>query len=167
MLIKKAISQLLQVRFVLDQINSEEFNRKMPILRGSSIGGHVRHILEFYQCLLMDPASNEVNYDQRKRNMLLEENLKFATDFLVEIIDELEKVEANRRILLIAEYDNEITKMETSLYREIAYNIEHTIHHLAILAMAVKIEFVHITLPEELGYADSTLKFIRTQMVNA
>ena len=56
-----------------------------------SIGKHVRHVVEFYECLLLNSINDVVNYDERKRNLLLEENLKYTIDYITEIIDVLQK----------------------------------------------------------------------------
>ncbi len=163
MLKKKAIEQLLVVKSILSQMDDFEYSLKLEILKNSSIGSHVRHIVEFYECLIMNPSDGLVNYDQRKRNMLLENSVKYAQDFIAEIIDKIEMVESNKRILLAAEYSDEVLTMETSLYRELSYNIEHTVHHLALVRIAISQHFSKIELPDNFGYADSTVKYLKMQ----
>lgn len=165
MLKKKAIEQLLVVKSILSQMDDLEYSLKLEILKNSSIGSHVRHIVEFYECLLVSPTDGIVNYDQRKRNLLLETSFKYAQDFIVEMIDRLESIKSNRRILLVTEYAKESVSMETSLFREISYNIEHTVHHLAIIGIAISQNFSHIILPDNLGYADSTIQYSKTQNI--
>lgn len=165
MLKQEAIKQLLSVQSILSQIKDEDYNATLTTLKGASIGKHIRHIVEFYECLLFNNVDNTVNYDTRKRNLLLEENVKYTEDFITEIVDALIKIENNSRVLLIAKYQDQNITMESSIYREITYNIEHTVHHLAIISIAIPIHFNYIDLSENFGYADSTIQYLKSQQV--
>lgn len=163
MLKQEAIDKLLSLKGILNQIKDEHYNLPLSTLMGASVGKHVRHIVEFYECLLGNSENNLVNYDDRKRNIFLEENVKYSRDYITEIIDLLEKIIANKRLLLSSKYKDETINMETSLYREITYNIEHTVHHLAIINIALPIHFPYINVPTNFGYADSTIQYLKTQ----
>ena len=165
MLKETAITQLLSLQSILNQIKDEDYSRSIQLLKGGSVGKHVRHIVEFYECLLFNQKDNTVNYDERKRNILLEENLKYALDYITEIIDTIEKIETNKRVILVSIYNNESVSMESSLYREITYNIEHTVHHLAIISIAIPVHFDYIITSERFGYADSTIQYLKTQSI--
>ena len=43
------IEVLEKVDVILGQLSADEFTNEQPLLFGSSIGQHVRHILEFYE----------------------------------------------------------------------------------------------------------------------
>ncbi|CAN5516487.1 hypothetical protein BH10BAC1_BH10BAC1_19390 [soil metagenome] len=163
MLKEAAIKQLESIRSILVQIESTDYMAELTTLKKASIGKHVRHIVEFYECLLYNSTNDTVNYDERKRNILLEENLTFALDFITEIIDTLEAINSNKRLILVSNYENQSISMESSLYREITYNIEHTVHHLAIISIAIPIHFDYINLAADFGYADSTIKYLKNQ----
>lgn len=163
MLKNAAIKQLLSLQSILDQITDDDYIANLKTLKEASIGKHVRHIIEFYECLLLNSTDDVVNYDNRKRNTLLEENVKYSYNFISEIIDCIEKIDRNKRITLVSNYQNQTVSMETSLYREITYNIEHTVHHLAIISIAIPIHFKYISLSENFGYADSTIQYLKTQ----
>ena len=49
--------------------------------------------------------------------------------------------------------------MKSSFYRELSYNIEHAIHHMALLKVAVKQTLTYISLPENFGVASSTIRY--------
>lgn len=163
MLKQEAIEKLLSLSSILSQIKDEDYSTSLKTLKGASIGKHIRHVVEFFECLLFNNVDNIVNYDRRKRNLLLEENVKYTEDFITEIIDMLEKIDANSRILLESKYQNQNIIMESSVYREIAYNIEHTLHHLAIISIAIPIHFDYINLTANFGYADSTIQYLKSQ----
>ena len=165
MLKTEAIKQLISLKSILHQINVEDYKQSLNTLKGASIGKHVRHVVEFYECLLLNSITDVVNYDERKRNLLLEENLKYTIDYITEIIDVLQNIQSNKRLELVSVYDNESVSMQSSLYRELTYHIEHTVHHLAIISIAIPIHFNYISLSENFGYADSTIQYLKTQKV--
>lgn len=165
MLKQEAIKQLLSVQSILSQIKDEDYVTALKTLKGASIGKHIRHIVEFYECLLFNNCDNIVNYDTRKRNLLLEENVKYTEDFITEVIDALVKIDKNSRILLVSKYQDQNVSMESSVYREITYNIEHTVHHIAIISIAIPIHFDYINLSANFGYADSTIQYLKSQKV--
>ncbi len=166
MITQAAITQLQSLQNILLQINDTDYSLPIPTLKGASIGKHTRHIVEFYQCLLFNVTDNTVNYDKRNRNLLLEENVKYTLDYITEIIDNIERIDTNKRLLLASIFDDKEYVMETSLYREINYNVEHTVHHLAIIGIAIPLHFSYINTSANFGYAQSTIDYIKTQQAS-
>ena len=165
MLKEVAKKQLFELQSILNQLKDSDYSKTLAVLEDGTLGRHVRHILEFYECLFVSCADNTVCYDDRKRNILLEENVRFASDYIYEIIDKIEEVKINKRLLLKSKYDSAEIIMESSLFREITYNIEHTVHHLAIIRIAVTSELTYIDLSTTFGYADSTVQFLKSRPV--
>lgn len=90
---------------------------------------------------------------------MIENNRLFALQKLEEIVVSL--VKPDKRIELSASYsfDNDAEFMVPSSYfRELIYNLEHTVHHMALIRIAVA-EVSGIGLPDDFGLAISTLKF--------
>ena len=157
--------QLFELKSILNQIKDSDYSKILVVLENGTLGRHVRHILEFYECLFISNSGDTVCYDDRKRNLLLEENVRFACDYIDEIVDRIEQVDINKRLLLKSKYGSAEIIMESSLFREITYNIEHTVHHLAIIRIAISTELKYIDLSSTFGYADSTVQFLRSQKV--
>ena len=157
--------QLLELKYILNKVKETDYNRIIPVLENSTLGKHVRHILEFYECLFISNSGDMICYDDRKRNLLLEENVRFACDYIDQIIDIIDSVDINKRLLLKSKYEDLEIIMESSLYREITYNIEHTVHHLAIIRIAVSSKLKYINLTSDFGYADSTIQFLKSQKI--
>jgi hypothetical protein len=76
---------LNEIRNVLVQLSTEQYSYSSKTLFGATIGQHVRHILEFYQSALNGLETKTINYDNRKRNLLIESDNKYA----MQVIDEI------------------------------------------------------------------------------
>jgi hypothetical protein len=158
---------LLELRSILDQVNEADYSRALPILDNGTLGRHVRHILEFYECLFLSDDGDTICYDDRKRNLVLEEHVAIASEYIDTIISKISGVGHNKFLFLKSRFGTEEITMNSSLYREITYNIEHTVHHLAIIRIALSAECKYICLSNTFGYADSTIQFLQSQNVRA
>lgn len=163
MLIKQPIQQaFVQITEVLNQLSSAQYTQPSRILSNASIGQHVRHIIELFQCLEMGYISGTVNYEKRKRDLRIETDKELAMQLMREIYSALEKPDIP--LMLEAEdYCESImpVRIQSNYYREIVFNLEHTIHHMALIRVGVN-EVSDIQLPDEFGVANSTIK-IRQQ----
>jgi uncharacterized damage-inducible protein DinB len=150
-----------QIESALQLICSQQYAYKNPLMSNATIGQHVRHIIELYQEMLQGYRSGEVNYEKRQRNFLIETDIAFAAMQMNAINTMLNK--ADKQLLLTTGYetDNANTTIVTTYARELVYNIEHTIHHMALIRIAFKSAF-NIDLNNEFGVAPSTLKYRKT-----
>ncbi|MBB3054316.1 hypothetical protein [Mucilaginibacter gotjawali] len=160
MKLKEPISNLLeQLQYVLDGLTNDQYAQPVKILSGSTIGQHTRHILEFFIELNQGYISGIVNYDKRMRNRMIETDKDFAVQILFEIEAGLDK--PNRELLLQVEYDDqdaEPVPVFTNYLRELVYNLEHMVHHMALIRIGVN-TVADLEIPEGFGVAASTLKF--------
>ena len=152
---------------VLDQIRQEDYVKIIPSHK-ASVGQHARHIIEFYSCMLDGIRTRIINYDLRKRDHNIETNIGKAQKKIEEIKKEIRDFNEDPSLDLEVNYDllsNHKMTIKTSYSRELVYNIEHTIHHLAIIKSALKEYYPYIRLPENFGVANSTIRF-RNQSIN-
>lgn len=156
---KDLLSQLNQI---IEACKEEDFSKPLPELSNSTFGQHIRHTLEFFICLFDAKNDGVVNYDQRKHDTLIETDKKLAQSVISTIEDFLDKNQEDFEITFEANYaikDEANDQMKSSFYRELAYNIEHAIHHMALLKVAVKQSLTYIALPEFFGVASSTVRY--------
>jgi hypothetical protein len=160
MMLKQPIQHVfVQLSETLNQLSKEEYVQPSQILLNATIGQHVRHIIELFQCLENGYHTGVVNYEKRKRDYAIETNKVLAVELLKETYRHIEK--PNKEIILEADdyCDTEKTvSIPSNYYREIAYNLEHTIHHMALIRVGVN-EVSSVTLPVEFGVAYSTIKY--------
>ncbi len=155
-LIEPVLNQLGQL---LSLLTEQEYTTKSTLLNGSTIGGHTRHIIELYQCLLNGYTTGKVNYEKRKRDLAIETNNKIAIELLAGIINAINK--ENKHLQLEGSFTtstNEEMDVSTNYYREVIYNLEHTIHHMALIRVGIN-ELGNIDLPKDFGVAPSTIKY--------
>ena len=153
-----AIDILMQLEQVILQLNNDEYQRSIHLLSGNSIGKHVRHILEFYQELINGYEINRIDYDKRERALNIESDVH-ETVKLIRDISGMLSILKDKPLLLITGYEDESQENNTSFLREITYNIEHSIHHMAILRIAFQAEEMKVILSPEFGVAHSTIKY--------
>ena len=154
---------IAQLQLFLNQIDANSYSECLPILQGSSVGQHLRHVIEFYVCLSRQMKEGIISYDDRERNHQLENDLGYTCRILSELSNEVAEWHTDKPLQLRAIYgDTAGTLVPTSLARELVYLIEHAVHHMAVVKIAVAHHLPHIVLPSSFGVAHSTRQHQKT-----
>jgi len=140
------------------QVTDEQYRKPCNNLFMASIGQHVRHILDLFGSLLSGYANGTVNYDQRKRDILVETDKGIAISIMHNILSGIGK--PGKALMLEGDFGTtgELLTIETNFTRELAYNLEHTIHHMAMIKVGIN-ELGEIILPDNFGVAPATIKY--------
>jgi hypothetical protein len=157
-LIKSIQNVFLQLHGSLKMLNDDQYKQPVAALFGATIGAHTRHIIEMFQCLEQGYEAGLVNYELRKRDSNIETSREFAINLLHKVYESLNK--ADKAMQLHATYNDdsdELMIFNTNYYREVAYNLEHTIHHMALIRVGIN-QISNVTLPDGFGVASSTIK---------
>lgn len=158
MQIKESIHQTLhQLEFILHQLSDEEYAQAISLINNQTIGKHVRHIVEFFQCLLF--SDELICYDNRKRESLLETSVAYTLSCIKEIIEQIDQLDLDKKIILKQLINQQTFQVQSSIGRELIYCIDHSIHHFAIIKMVLEELFPAIQIDENFGIAYSTLKY--------
>lgn len=155
-----------QLSLAIKQLSAEEYAKQLEILNGSSVGMHVRHILEFYTCLLNTYNSKNVSYDKRKRQLIFEVDPSSTIEEFGNIHLKLEAIEADLPLTMYSNTDTEPnlnSTIQTTLSRELLYTLDHTIHHMALIKIAIAVNFPKVVLNDNFGVAPSTIRFRESQ----
>ncbi|MCL9804403.1 DinB family protein [Flavobacterium amniphilum] len=151
--VKKTLGEL---KHLLIQLSDEDYAKSIPNLSGASVGQHTRHIIELFQCLSGSYEEGMLNYDSRERNRLIESSVNHALKALDVIIAEYEK--ENKSLVIHQHVDGNLMTIETNYYRELLYNLEHCIHHQALIKVAL-FEIGNVSVTENFGVAPSTIEY--------
>lgn len=150
---KKSLQELAQV---VQKLSAQDFSNPCPALSGATIGEHTRHVLEMFQCLLTQYDSETINYDQRKRDTTLQTQPNVALHIIDFILEDIEK--PNKPLILESTTDDFQTNISTNYHRELMYNLDHCVHHQALIKVAITISNT-IEIDPDFGVARSTLAY--------
>lgn len=159
-----------QLAVLLDQISTGDYSRPSETLGGATIGQHIRHTLEFFSCLEAGCLSGVVNYEKRAHDMLLECDKAIALERIDSITAFVSELKGNRALLLELTYISEADlyeRVDTSMLRELVYNVEHAIHHMAMIRMALREIAPDIIVDDDFGIAASTVRYRRKNAVHS
>src|SRR5262245_48180522 len=152
------IALLAQLEWVLRLVDNEQYTVQRAVGISGSIGGHVRHCLDHVAALTAAVAAGRIDYDHRRRGTPVE--LCRATAFL-EIQRSARDLrqtsfDLDRSLELVAAIDQGGSRLSaaTSVGRELAFVMSHTIHHLAVIALLLR--DLEIEVPPRFGYAPTT-----------
>lgn len=148
--------QLQTLSDLLTMLEQERYVQPSGFLSGATIGGHTRHILELLACTIKGYDSGHADYHNRERNLLLETRIEPAQQFLAALMEQLEMPDKG----MILRGDE--CSAGTTYYRELMYNTEHIIHHLALIKVALT-EMGFTQISENFGMAYSTIKYKKEQ----
>ncbi|MCB0840614.1 MAG: DinB family protein [Bacteroidetes bacterium] len=158
---------LSMVKDYLREMEADKYKQPMDLFSNSSIGQHTRHIVEFLQCLIEQCPARVVNYENRKRNRRIEEDPQYTIECIDQIIEKLHSGTLPENLILETVYDNSIVhRVESTLDRELIYNIEHAIHHMAMIKIGLKVLAPELHLPENFGVAPSTIRYRHQTGIN-
>ena len=152
---------LKQLSDLLHAIRHEDFMRPASTLSNSTVGQHVRHTLEFFLCLEKGLDEGTINYDKRMHDKLIE-NDKLVALSTIERIRRVVNDMYEKPLLLEVGYDvanHNFVTVETTAMRELVYNIEHAVHHMAIIKIGVREIANYVELPGDFGIAASTIRY--------
>ncbi len=125
----------------------------------SSIGSHIRHILDFYDCIFKLSSDNEIDLTARSRNKAIESKCTCAKNYLNDIIDKLSTTDfdMNDEVYVVDDLGLGKTEIKYTLGAVFTQANSHTIHHYAIISYileGLKIPFND----EDFGYNPTTPK---------
>ncbi len=150
------------MEYFLSRVDDPQYAHPLEVLSNASAGQHTRHVIEFFQCLLEQRLTGTINYDKRVRNTLIEQHTGVALDSLQRIASEIQSVDPRESLQLEVSYDaacEACFPVETTFERELVYNIEHAIHHLAMIKIGLRIAAPEIVLRAGFGVAPSTVRY--------
>jgi len=160
MSIQKTITHSFdEMKSILSQFDDSMYQKKLTIISNGTIGQHFRHIIEFYDCFLKAQLNNVVCYDERKRNLLWETSVDETSNKLDKINATIQQLDLMQTIQLKQTYYREEFKITSSNQRELMYCFDHSVHHFALIKIAIVTHFPTIKIPQNFGIASSTIAF--------
>lgn len=160
---------LNQLANVVEQISEEDFGKPSEALSRSTIGQHLRHTLEFFICLEQGHELGVVNYDKRIHNKAMENDKHIALHTISQIKEFITNNPQDKLLKLEVGYEQdseECVSIDTNYLRELTYNVEHAVHHMAIMKIGIREVAGYIKLPSDFGVAVSTVRYKENQLAS-
>jgi uncharacterized damage-inducible protein DinB len=145
--IEKNLNRGIQL---LMNISDEEYGNITIAPYYSSIGGHMRHILDVFDCVFEGMPTNEINLINRKRNELSETYTKNGIEYFEQTVVNLRKLKSEDFNKIIKVTDDLGLGIITANYTLAAILVQahsHAIHHFA--SVGYIISQLGIKLPDE------------------
>jgi hypothetical protein len=156
--IKASIKSLEKSIKLLSLLSDDNLSNSKISPYYSSVGSHIRHILDFYSCIIYGYQDNYIDLTDRKRDQRIENNCDFALGCTQNIILELKAIEdLNKKVIVNDDLGLGDIKIEYSIASLLAQANSHTIHHYALInyildGLGIKFE------DEDFGFNPSTPK---------
>jgi len=150
--------------FIRD-LPEQVYQSPSSVLRGGTIGKHVRHVLDHYcsACVGLE-ASEPIDYDRRERGGTVESEVREALAEIERIRGKLATLagaagDAPVELRVMVASDGSEVGLKSSLAREIAFATHHAVHHQAMMRAIASEHGAPVS--EDFGKAPSTLDFER------
>ncbi len=160
--LEAAIAILDQGTSLLQRLTDEAYCQRLGVASNASIGGHYRHCLDHFRCLLRGADTGLLDYDARDRDLGVEQRRDYAlkaTEELRAALLALPKtiLESEIRVRCKVHYVVDRTQqVASSMVREVMYVVAHAVHHFALIAIMSNV--MGLQVPTGFGVAPSTLQ---------
>jgi uncharacterized damage-inducible protein DinB len=148
-----------EIELLISKVAVHVYCERLPSHVSGSIGEHVRHCLDHVAVLLAADPSATLSYDRRHRGTAVESDPAEALRQILELKRALEAWstrsldEPIRVTSMISPAGDAVTGWST-LARELAFVVSHTIHHQAIVGVLLSVHGHSV--PERFGHSPST-----------
>jgi len=143
---------------LLHTISDEEYSNTTVAPYYSSIGGHMRHVLDVFDCIFAGLEKGEVNLTARKRNPLAETQTQYGIAYFEKIIQQLHTIsdtDIDKKVRVIDDLGLGIYNANYTLSAALIQAHSHAIHHFA--SVGYIISQLNIALPDaDFGYNPTT-----------
>lgn len=143
---------------LLRGLRDEQYTAQCQLLSGATIGEHLRHSFEFYQCLLKGIPQGRVNYDNRRREPRFQNDRTFSLNKIEALLHSFEKIPRGGSLQMISK-EADTGVVHSSIERELVYCLDHAIHHQALIKIALRELGSSSLVSDDFGVAYSTLRF--------
>ena len=134
-IIQSTLKTLQKSQVLLDNLSNMQLCDASVSPYYSSIGTHIRHILDFYDCIFSVNTENKVDLTARSRNKNVESDCECAQEYLTLIIGRVSSISSDINEVVLVVDDLGLGKLEIpyTYGSLLAQANSHTIHHYAII----------------------------------
>ena len=174
-IIQANIEALTQGKELLSNIADSHYVYICEPYTKSTIGEHIRHVVDMYEALMVVDQAHLVDYDKRSRGSSVERSRPDACSAIDKILQWMDVVgDGNEtqffaaNLLVKSEVRLDVSSSVTlgsSLARELVFVSSHTVHHYAVISMIAKLQNLDVS--QYFGVAPATVSFLRNEIACA
>jgi uncharacterized damage-inducible protein DinB len=144
---------------LLVAVPSEVYCARLAAEISGSVGEHVRHCLDHVSALLAADSSATLSYDRRQRGTAVETDPAAAFQQILRLRTALDAwttrpLDAPIQVTSMLSPSGDAITGWSTLARELAFVVSHTIHHQATIAVLLAIHGYSV--PDRFGHSPST-----------
>lgn len=147
---------------LLNNLSESEYTNESIPPYFSSIGCHIRHVLDVFSCIIIGFENKKIDLTNRERNQLVEQKIEFGIAYFEEIIfkiNNFSKEDLQTEIILIDDLGLGKMEAKTTLGAVLIQAHSHAIHHFASIGYGIY--QLGIEFPDaDFGYNPTTPKNI-------
>mgnify|MGYP000191610528 FL=1 len=157
----KAIEKNLQRGIkLLHTLSDEEYSNSSVAPYYSSIGCHIRHVLDAFRCIFEGIDKGEIDFTNRVRNTVCEVKTENGLQYFNDIIFKLnntKNIDLSRVIKVKDNLGTGIIEVNYTLESTLAYAHSHAIHHFASIGFLIYQLGIELS-DEDFGFNPTTPK---------
>ena len=164
--ISSSVNILDQLQDFISSIDAATYQASHKPMFDSSIGQHLRHILDLFQALIKNSDAPIIDYDIRQRGIPLEtvqqegiQALKIVRQWMTNLNED----DLKRSVTILTEVDlteKYSAQLTSSFGRELVFASTHAVHHLALMATIAKV--LGCQVDAQYGVAPATATYQRS-----
>ncbi len=147
----------------IESLSDLHYSNALP--NHSSIGEHVRHVIEYCDNFMNGISTGFINYDDRPRQNIWSQDQNAAIEKLRSLQESMSQYANDESRIKISEAINFGKKspiVMSTIAREYSFIAAHIVHHLAIIKLMA--EANGISLGDDIGKAASTVNFEKSNV---
>jgi uncharacterized damage-inducible protein DinB len=158
------VALLRQAVILLEDLPDSLYTSTTPFTPEGTVGRHLRHCVDFFECFLEGLPAGRIDYADRRRDPTIESSRAAALIRLVELEARLATLTGFdlRRSVLVRPEDDDLHPRDqqawfrSSVGRELRFLASHTVHHFALIAVLLRT--LGRSTDPEFGVSPSTLR---------
>ena len=157
-LISSNIHCLDTIILLLNELNDESYINASVGPYYSSIGSHIRHILDYFYSIINGLHTNTIDLTNRNRDSVISEKIDIAKDHVLSIkgiLGTFTSLDEDKKLAVKDDLGSGLITIEYSLESILAQAHCHTIHHFAAIGYLLHIFKLNINI-KGFGYNPTT-----------
>ena len=158
LIIESTLNTLQKSKSLLSVLSDEQLSNSSVSPYYSCVGSHIRHVLDFYNCIFDGLQRDRIDLTARTRDLNVEKDCNYAlehVEIIVEKIERLSTITSNTKLVVIDDLGLGNIEIEYTLGALLAQANSHAIHHYAIISYVLDRLGIYVE-DETFGYNPST-----------